>query len=327
MPWGRALAHGFAVTAAATLWLQVLHHAAGAAEEGEPPLLVHWLRDGTLALPLLVGAALSGLVLARSLAGGDRGLLARAVAATSVAGLCATTLVGGAPLHGALFEASHPEELAPLVHATRDALLALAAALPAAAAVEWLASRPTPRGALRLVRTPVAAGGAAVGAVVAPAAVLVAALGGGAGDAVTAAAAPCPASAPVRAVHLRAVEVAPVQGDEQRRMMLVRAATEAQARRAAAQRGSLTLRARAGECLDVAFTNALRGRSQQLHIEGLPFRGGTSGPVKPGATRRYRYAVPAGLGYVGTYKISPGLAASGTASERAGLFGFLDVEP
>src|SRR3712207_8402270 len=47
------------------LWLNVLHHAEGGVERNEPPMLLHWLRDSTLALPLVIAAVWVGVVAAR----------------------------------------------------------------------------------------------------------------------------------------------------------------------------------------------------------------------------------------------------------------------
>src|SRR3954471_16051973 len=46
-------------------WLNLLHRAQGAHENGEPPLLLHWLRDATLALPLVFVGVWVGLMLCR----------------------------------------------------------------------------------------------------------------------------------------------------------------------------------------------------------------------------------------------------------------------
>ena len=45
------------------LWLHLLHEAQGATELNAPPGLIHWLRDSTLSLPLVVvGVVLAALV-------------------------------------------------------------------------------------------------------------------------------------------------------------------------------------------------------------------------------------------------------------------------
>ena len=35
------------------MWMQVMHAVEGGYERSEPPLLLHWLRDSTLSLPLV----------------------------------------------------------------------------------------------------------------------------------------------------------------------------------------------------------------------------------------------------------------------------------
>src|SRR5262249_3682517 len=66
-PYARAAAP-FAVALAfgSGLWLTALHLAEGATERDEPPLLLHWLRDSTLALPLVFVAVLGALLVARA---------------------------------------------------------------------------------------------------------------------------------------------------------------------------------------------------------------------------------------------------------------------
>src|SRR5687767_1383758 len=49
------------------LWMTLLHHAEGGTERGEPPLVVHWLRDATLSLPLVFCAVWLGVLVARRL--------------------------------------------------------------------------------------------------------------------------------------------------------------------------------------------------------------------------------------------------------------------
>src|SRR3954454_3410440 len=61
----RSLAsYAIALAYSASFWLVLLHRAEGGRERHEPPFLVHWLRDGTLALPLVAVAVALGLVLA-----------------------------------------------------------------------------------------------------------------------------------------------------------------------------------------------------------------------------------------------------------------------
>src|SRR5215218_924606 len=47
------------------LWQTFLHHVEGGHERNEPGLLLHWLRDATLALPLVFCAVWVGVLVAR----------------------------------------------------------------------------------------------------------------------------------------------------------------------------------------------------------------------------------------------------------------------
>src|SRR4051794_17804342 len=177
-----ALAYGAAIAYLTGLWLQILHYAEHASERNEPPLLVHWLRDSTLSLPLCVLGAAAGLWIAARLAeqhGRDAWL-----EPVAVAGACSAFLMAAQPLHGALFEAHHAHEINPVVHAVRDGLFAFGGSLPVAAAVLALRGRALLRGAL-----PRAMATAAVA--IAPGCVLVASVGA---TAPSTARLPCPAS-------------------------------------------------------------------------------------------------------------------------------------
>src|SRR5215210_6325694 len=48
-------------------WLIVLHGAEGGTERNEPGFLLHWLRDSTVALPLVLIAVWAGVLIARRL--------------------------------------------------------------------------------------------------------------------------------------------------------------------------------------------------------------------------------------------------------------------
>jgi hypothetical protein len=51
---GAGVALALPLTYAGVLWEQLLHSREGAHEADEPGVLAHWLRDGTLALPLVM---------------------------------------------------------------------------------------------------------------------------------------------------------------------------------------------------------------------------------------------------------------------------------
>jgi hypothetical protein len=138
IPRSTTAAVGIALAYGAGFWLVLLHHAGGAHERAEPPLLLHALRDGTLALPGVLAAVWLGGTLALGLADPGRALSARwrtALLAAGSAACAAVVLAAGNPVHALLFDTQEGHELSPLVHAARDALVALAACLPVAALV------------------------------------------------------------------------------------------------------------------------------------------------------------------------------------------------
>jgi hypothetical protein len=123
------------MTYGVSLWLG-LAHIDGQHHPGEPALVAHWLRDATLALPAVTVAVYLGLLLAKRLTGAHELLRTARLAVTAavVAGLTALSFGIGAVVHAWLFPAEH-QTIGWLAHATLDGLLALAAALPLAAAL------------------------------------------------------------------------------------------------------------------------------------------------------------------------------------------------
>ena len=118
-----ALAYG------GVLWMNVLHRAQGAHENNEPSLLVHWLRDATLALPIVFVAVWAGMLLCRRLlerAGARPGPVAGTLLlAASVAAATSAVLGLSNPLHGLAFGHHHlAAELPWPLHMGRDALAA-----------------------------------------------------------------------------------------------------------------------------------------------------------------------------------------------------------
>src|SRR3954453_9368644 len=92
------------------LWLNVLHPAEGGYERNEPPFLLHWLRDSTLALPLVLVAAWAGVLVARRLvarAHSESRAVNAATLAACVAVLASVVAAFGGPAHSALFGAHH----------------------------------------------------------------------------------------------------------------------------------------------------------------------------------------------------------------------------
>jgi FtsP/CotA-like multicopper oxidase with cupredoxin domain len=131
------LAFGLPLAYGAALWLVVRHHAEGATERAEPQLLVHWLRDATLALPAVLAAvwialAVSARLLDRVRVPAD---LLPVIAAAASAVAASGALAAGTPVHGWLFAATEHQETTLLLHVANDAVLALMAALPIAGVV------------------------------------------------------------------------------------------------------------------------------------------------------------------------------------------------
>ena len=118
------------------MWMQVMHAVEGGYERSEPPLLLHWLRDSTLSLPLVFTFVWLGLVATRHLverrgqAQCGPGLAVLTCAAVSALAASFATAIG-VPLHAGLFSAHHAgHELGFAEHMARDGLVALAASLP-----------------------------------------------------------------------------------------------------------------------------------------------------------------------------------------------------
>src|SRR5919199_2886555 len=116
------------------LALHLLHEASGAREPHAPPGVWHWLRDASLALPVIAVAVYLGASLASRLIERFGQNLSRASAtglrAVSVAVYASVAMAVGSPLHGLLFQAGHGEhELSLAGHLVRDGLWALVANL------------------------------------------------------------------------------------------------------------------------------------------------------------------------------------------------------
>src|SRR5919202_6042478 len=143
------LAFTLALAYGGGFWETLLHHVEGGHERNEPGLVLHWLRDSTLALPLVCAAVWIGILLARRLIERHRlehaPRLAGATLAATVAWVDSTVVGLASPLHNTLFQAGHsgPEAFY-LVHAGRDALLALAVNLPLAALTSAALLKTTP---------------------------------------------------------------------------------------------------------------------------------------------------------------------------------------
>jgi FtsP/CotA-like multicopper oxidase with cupredoxin domain len=317
------------------LWLVVLHQAEGGHEHAEPSLLLHWLRDSTLALPAVLVAVCAAAALASRVRSGSDGL-DRAVLAAAAAAGTATVFAGGGQVHGWLFDAHEAHELPPLVHAFRDGLVALAAALPLAG-VLVAARNAVPR---RTLRFAVAIAGALALASVAGATVRAAALGPGE---------PCPAGAPLKQFDVQAIDLdIPLNrfGDHDplgKMYVLADRVADVRAQEASKKVSTglhgdaiqpLVIRANEGDCVEISFTNNASGGEYGMHIDGLSFTVASSGDavganassaVARGATATYRYFVPDSPALEGAHYVRPG--PGNRAAVSHGLFGVLSVEP
>ena len=126
-----------------TLWLVAVHVAEGGHERHEPSLVVHVLRDGTLALPGVLAAVWLVVALVERLRARTPLTPGWEAAVVAAATACASSVVmaAGNPLHGLLFDATASGGLPAGLHLGRDALVALAAALPLAAMLVAVGAR------------------------------------------------------------------------------------------------------------------------------------------------------------------------------------------
>jgi hypothetical protein len=128
---------------AAGLWLVLIYKVAGESARTEPRFVLHWLRDSTLALPVVAVAVWLGLRLADKLLE-RRGVglasgLAGAVTAAAVALAAGVAIAVGVPIRAGLL-GTHEAVALPLPLLTlRDALLALFVTVPVSAAIVALA--------------------------------------------------------------------------------------------------------------------------------------------------------------------------------------------
>ena len=116
------------------LWLHLVHEVEGATEATSLPGVVHWLRDSSLALPLVVLSVFLAGALARRLleryGAGMSDLVASTLVAVVIAVYASVVLALGNPIHGLLFPEVYGHgghDLPFALHAVRDGLLALSA--------------------------------------------------------------------------------------------------------------------------------------------------------------------------------------------------------
>ncbi|MEA2151085.1 MAG: hypothetical protein QOD69_2915 [Solirubrobacteraceae bacterium] len=344
------------------LWLIWLHIVEGGHERNEPGLLVHALRDGTVALPLICVAVWAGIVLGRRLIarwGAEHSrLLAAGVLAVSVAVAASVAQGLTNPAHASLFGAHHGgHEPSLVVHMLRDGLLALFANTLLAVGVSAALLRTRPWAVPQVERWLVprarwprwALHGTLALLFIAPLAIMgqnraeVAAAGAGAGL-------PCPSSAPVKAFDVQAIDVdIPLNrfGDHDPAGKMYVLSKDLAAVRAEEQSRHvsvglkdndpiqpLVIRANLGDCVEIKFTNNATGGDYGAHIDGLAFNADSSGDnignndssaVAKGDTRTYRFWVPRDPDIEGAHYLRPGPGFRDPVSH--GLFGSLSVEP
>jgi Big-like domain-containing protein/multicopper oxidase len=360
---GTALLLGLPLAYGVGLFMVAIHAIEGAHEHGEPLLVVHWLRDSTLALPGVLTAVWVAVTLASRLLvayPGSSRRLARALVA-SLAALGTSAAMGlGNPVHTWLFSAHEGHELPFVVHVTRDTLLALFAAMPIALAVAFfllprrqLVLRPL-EAAPALLRREAHAFRAAprrrlglagmVGLTVA------ALMSVGGADSVQAAdLGPCAPGAPLKQFSIQALDVdIPVNrfGDhDPNGKMYVLSSKVADVRAEEQSRvisvglredpiQPLVIRANQGDCVEISYTNNATGGSFGLHIDGVAYDTADSGDsigrnpsseVATGSTRVFRYWIANDRRLEGSHYMHPGPGFRNAVTH--GLFGALTVEP
>jgi hypothetical protein len=124
---------------AAGLWLLLIYKVAGQRDGTEPRFALQWLRDSTLALPVVLVAVWVGLRIADGMLErrGNRSMsaLAGSVTASAVALAAGAAMAIEIPIRHGLF-GSHDAVALPLpLHMLRDGLLALFVTVPVSAAV------------------------------------------------------------------------------------------------------------------------------------------------------------------------------------------------
>ena len=356
------LAFALAIAYGGGLWMTFLHHAEGGHERNEPGFVMHWLRDATLALPLICVAVWIGIVVARKLiarAGATDGPVALCAATLAVVVALASTLAIGAssPAHGGLFGAEHGgHEIGFLAHLGRDMLIALSANLMLAGAVSAAIFRRKPWAVpdvqswlgQRSGQRRFALNGSLVLVVLVPVAIV---LSSGA-EMVTAQAgpgSPCPQGVPLKTYSVQAIDVdIPLNrfGDHDPLGKMYVLSQDVDRVRAQEQSRHvqiglrddaiqpLVMRANIGDCVEINFTNNASGGDFGVHIDGLAFDAQNSGDavgrnpssaVARGQNRTYRFYVPEDDTFEGTHYMRPGPGHRDAVSH--GLFGGFVVEP
>ena len=106
-PLALLVAFALAITYGGVLWMVGLHELEGVHESAELPLVLHWLRDGNLALPLVLVAVWLGMRAWRRLSTRFSPLRSTVGMAFALALATSVAFAAGTPVHGILFGAEH----------------------------------------------------------------------------------------------------------------------------------------------------------------------------------------------------------------------------
>jgi len=303
------------------LALNVVHTAEGGHERNEPPWVLHWFLDASLALPVAVMAVLasSALLRLRRPVGADFRRPAAAFAGLSALTVSVSVALS-APLHAAAFGVRHGgEEPGFIAHLLRDAALGLAGNLPIAAVFcsilvlirpRPIAARaapavpPTSRAATRRDFLKVGGAGMAVATVAA-------------GAGLARLAEPAEAGQVDVALWVNQGDVAMIDGVKVFRWQF----TDAPGKLDQDGRG-VVISAVAGDTVAVAVTNTL-DEPHSFAIDGVV----DSGPIAPGQTARVSFEAPAPGTYLYRDRLNEPANPWFGANRLLGLYGVLISHP
>ena len=109
--------------------MQLVHHQEGAHELIEINPVMHWLRDSSLALPLVFAAVWLGMRFTRWLvekrSWKTKPWRTALVEMTTIAVLASSIMTAANPVHSWLFKATHAHEVSLSSHLLRDGLISL----------------------------------------------------------------------------------------------------------------------------------------------------------------------------------------------------------
>jgi hypothetical protein len=287
------------------LWLHTFYHLTGGRQTHELPLMVLALRDGTLALPVVLMAVTVAVVCSgRLLRATPSATAVLGVAVTSVlaAGAAAVALATGNLVNQLVFGQQPLSGLSLPLQVVRDAVVVLAVCLPVAAAVvlfeemghqffrstiiddRIVATRgQRPRGQRERARRParVYLAGATATVLIAFTGLQAGAVGAGAAPAAAAAAAPsgvCAGATRTINYNVNAFGLdLPLNGwgDHIPDGLMYALSnpdaqpTIAQIKAEPGRSTPLVLRAAVGDCIKVHFTNEIAGRRVGMHVDGV----------------------------------------------------------